>query len=146
MEKLSRAGIATAVSIAPVIPGLNDHDIPKILHLARQAGATDATYVLLRLNGNVEPVFLERMTQQFPDRIQKITNRLRQMRGGTLSERAFFKRHKGQGVIWNVIDQLFETSYRKAGYHLCHNDPIPSTFLRPGPVQTMLFEEDRAAR
>ena len=97
MEKLSLAGIPTAVSIAPVIPGLNDQDIPNILDMARQAGATAATYILLRLNGNVEPIFLERMTHHFPDRIEKISRRLREMRGGTHSEKAFLQTALGTG-------------------------------------------------
>ena len=71
MAALSSAGIPTAVMIGPVIPGLNEQDIPQILHLARQAGATRAAYMLLRLNDNVQPVFLERMAAAFPDRIRK---------------------------------------------------------------------------
>ena len=140
IETLSRAGIPTSVSIAPVIPGLNEQDIPNILNSARQAGASGATYILLRLNDNVETVFIERMTHQFPDRIQKITRRMRELRGGTLSERAFFTRHQGQGTTWKVIEQLFETSYRKAGFPTSSETPIPSTFQRPGPIQTSLFD------
>ena len=82
MRQLSESGISTAISIAPIIPGLNEHDIPKLLHMARQAGAIEATYILLRLNGNVEDVFLERMKQHFPDRISKIIHHLREMRKG----------------------------------------------------------------
>lgn len=139
MQRLSQAGIPTAVSIAPVIPGLNDQDIPKILHMAREAGATSATYILLRLNGNVEPVFLERMRRHFPGRLSKITNQLREMRNGQLSERFFFKRHEGQGVTWKSIEQLFVLNYRKAGFQLVQDEPVPSTFTRPGPSQMPLF-------
>ena len=123
----------------PVIPGLNDQDIPKILDRARKAGATAATYILLRLNGNVEPIFLERMTHHFPDRIEKISRRLREMRGGSHSENAFFKRHSGQGPTWNMIQQLFEVNYRKAGFHLLPEHPVHNTFRRPGPTQLPLF-------
>ena len=139
MEKLSFTGIPTAVSIAPVIPGLNDQDIPNILHMAREAGATAATYILLRLNGNVEPIFFERMTHHFPDRIEKISRRLREMRGGTHSEKAFFTRHAGQGPTWKVIQQLFEVNYRKAGFHHLPQQPVQNTFRRPGPTQLPLF-------
>ena len=97
MATLSKAGIPTAVLLAPIIPGLNEQDIPAILHMARVAGASDASYTLLRLNQNVEPVFLERMTKAFPDRIKKIVNRLQEVRGGGVSEQQFFKRHRGQG-------------------------------------------------
>ncbi|TAJ23090.1 MAG: PA0069 family radical SAM protein [Nitrospirae bacterium] len=139
MAALSKAGIATAVSIAPVIPGLNEDDIPEILRRAREAGATAATYALLRLSGNVESVFLERMAEAFPDRIAKITNRLREVRGGKLTESDFFKRHQGQGTYWNMVEQLFEIGRKKAGFPEDDGRPIPYTFRRPGPEQGLLF-------
>ena len=141
MEQLSKVGIPTAVSLAPIIPGLNEHDIPSILKRAREAGATAATYSLLRLNGSVEPVFMERMSQQFPDRIQKMTNRLRELRNGVLSDSTFFARQNGQGAMWQMIEHLFELNYRKLGYHLETDHPIPHTFRRPGPHQTDLFKD-----
>jgi len=140
LNKLSQAGISTAVSIAPIIPGLNEHDIPAILQRARDAGATDATYALLRLNGSVEPVFLERMAQAFPDRVKKMTNHLRAMRGGKVGEQTFFQRHAGQGPTWETIKQLFDLHYRKAGFHVIPDEPIRQTFRRPHPIQTHLFE------
>lgn len=139
MAALSQAGIPTAISIAPIIPGLNEDDIPELLVRARQAGASDATFVLLRLAGNVEPVFLERMAAAFPDRIKKITNRIRDVRGGKLSEGAFFKRHQGEGSYWQMIEQLFEVGRRKAGFPDDKVRPIPNTFRRPGLEQTTLF-------
>jgi len=139
MEALAKAGIPTAVSIAPVIPGLNEHDIPKILARARDAGAQDATFILLRLNDNVEKVFVERMTDHFPDRIQKIMARLKEVRDGSVGEQTFFKRHHGQGTTWEVIAQLFEHTYRKLGFPTVPETPIPATFTRPGPTQLSLF-------
>jgi len=138
MAALAKAGIPTNVLIAPVIPGLNDQDIPTILHLAREAGALDASYTLLRLNHNVKPVFLERMAIAFPDRIKKIVNRLEEVRGGSLSEQQFFKRHHGQGPTWKTIEQLFDLSYRKEGFQEGRDRPIPQTFMRPGPTQQSL--------
>lgn len=140
MAALSQAGIPTAISIAPIIPGLNEDDIPELLARARHAGATDATFVLLRLSGNVEPVFLERMAAAFPDRIKKITNRIREVRSGKLSEGDFFKRHQGEGTYWQMIEQLFEVGRRKAGFPRDdETHPIPDTFRRPGLEQTRLF-------
>jgi len=139
MEALAKAGIPTAVSIAPVIPGLNEQDIPEILSRARNAGAQDATFILLRLNENVEKVFVERMTHHFPDRIQKIMSRLKEVRDGTVGEHTFFKRHQGQGITWEVIAQLFEQAYRKCGFPTIPETPIPATFQRPGPTQLSLF-------
>jgi len=140
MRALSEAGISTAISIAPVIPGLNEDDIPELLARARQAGARSATYVLLRLSGNVETVFLERMASAFPDRIKKMTNRIREVRGGKLSDSAFFRRHQGQGTYWQVIEQLFELGRRKAGFPEEEDRPIPDTFHRPQTEQGTLFE------
>jgi len=139
MEALAKAGIPTAVSIAPVIPGLNEQDIPELLARARDAGAQDATFILLRLNDNVEPVFIERMTQHFPDRMQKILTRLKETRQGQTGERLFSKRHHGQGPTWEVIAQLFEHTYRKLGFPSTQNAPISDTFQRPGPTQLALF-------
>lgn len=141
MALLAEAGISTAVSIAPVIPGLNEHDIPLILQKARAAGAQQATYMLLRLNDNVEPVFLERMTRHFPDRIHKIMGRLKSMRHGQTGEKTFHRRHVGEGRTWDVITQLFDTAYRKYGFPDIPDSPIPRTFSRPGPNQLSLFPE-----
>ncbi|HJU05336.1 MAG TPA: PA0069 family radical SAM protein [Nitrospiraceae bacterium] len=139
MRVLSDAGIPTGISIAPVIPGLNEDDIPDLLVRARQAGASVASFVLLRLSGNVEPVFLERMTAAFPDRIAKITHRIREVRGGKLSESNFFARYKGEGPHWQLIEQLFKVSRRKAGFPEREEGTVPSSFRRPGLEQTTLF-------
>ena len=126
--------------IGPVIPGLNEQDIPRILHRARRAGATRAAYTLLRLNDNVQPVFLERMAEAFPDRIKKITNRLKETRGGTLEEKRFFARHQGRGSTWQTIEQLFELAFRKEGFHRFErDDAVPDTFTRPPAPQLNLF-------
>lgn len=145
MAALSDAGVPTGISVAPVIPGLNEDEIPELLVRARQAGATTAAYALLRLSGNVETVFLERMTAAFPDRINKITNRIREVRDGKLTEGEFFKRHRGQGTSWRLIEQLFEIGRRKAGFPE-EDRSIPQTFRRPGPEQMTLFSrEDRGS-
>ncbi|MDR4495699.1 MAG: PA0069 family radical SAM protein [Nitrospirales bacterium] len=139
MAQLAKAGIPTAISIAPVIPGLNEQDIPVILKRAREAGAQQASYMLLRLNDNVEPVFLERMAHHFPDRIQKIVSQLQSMRQGKLGEKAFHQRHSGVGQTWTIIEQLFDIAYRKQGFPDIPDVPVPDTFCRPGPVQLPLF-------
>ena len=138
MNSLSEAGIRTGVSIAPIIPGLNDDDIPEVLNRAKAAGATAAACIPLRLSGNVERVFFERMEQAFPDRINKIMSRIRDMRGGKLTESAFHRRHQGVGTYWQMIEQLYEVSRRRAGFSDEEWD-IPNTFRRPGAEQTNLF-------
>ncbi len=139
MKTLSDAGIPTGISIAPIIPGLNDNAIAELLERAHHAGACAATYSLLRLSGSVESVFLERMREAFPDRIGKITNRLREVRGGALTEGRFFRRQVGQGSHWEMIEQLFTLSRRRAGFSEDHAMEIPQTFRRPRGEQMPLF-------
>ncbi len=141
MKALAEAGIPTGISIAPIIPGLNDGDIPDLLVRAREAGAHTAAFILLRLSGSVEPVFVERMKEAFPDRWAKIVNRIREVRGGKMSEGEFFARHRGTGTYWNMIEQLFEVARRKAGFSDENDEPsqVPSTFRRPGVEQGVLF-------
>ncbi len=141
MRVLSEAGIPTAVSVAPIIPGLNEEAIPDILARARRAGAGAATFILLRLSGNVESVFFERMGRAFPDRVKKIAGRLREVREGKLSDSGFFTRHEGHGQYWQTIEQLFEVGCRKAGFPAKDRETVPNTFRRPGQQQTTLFEE-----
>jgi DNA repair photolyase len=139
LKALAEAGIPTGVSIAPVIPGLNDDHMYEILRQARDAGAQTAFYSLLRLPGSVEPVFLERMSAMFPDRIKKITHRLKEVRGGVLSNSEFFERHRGQGTYWEMLERLFAAAKSKAGFSEVPEGPLPSTFRRPKPQQTTLF-------
>ena len=132
MATLANAGILAGISLSPIIPGLNDEDVPDLLARAKQAGAVEATATLLRLSGPVMPVFMERMAAEFPDRIAKITNRIRDVRGGAINESAFFDRHRGAGPYWTIIEQLFEVSRRKAGLSALHRVATPHTFRRPG--------------
>ena len=139
LETIAEAGIPTGVSIAPVIPGLNDDHMLEILQKARAAGARTAFYSLLRLPGSVEPVFLERIAAAFPDRFKKITHRLQEMRGGLLNSNQFFDRHRGKGAYGELLDQLFLTAKRKAGFPEEQDPLLPSTFRRPQPEQIGLF-------
>ncbi|MCP9449302.1 MAG: PA0069 family radical SAM protein [Nitrospira sp.] len=139
VRALAGEGIAVGVSLAPIIPGLNERDIPELLERAREAGARTAFATLLRLSGNVETVFLERMSELFPDRFGKIVNRLRDVRGGSLNESEFFKRQAGTGVYWEMIERLFDVARRRAGFSDDDSGSIPNTFRRPGCEQGCLF-------
>jgi hypothetical protein len=90
----------------------------------------------------VESVFLDRIKEIYPDRFAKITNRLRELRGGRLSESAFFDRHHGTGAYWQMIQQLFDVARRRAGFDEDVEDVIPDTFRRPGGAQTTLFDQE----
>ena len=139
MTTLAKAGVPTGISLSPIIPGLNDEDMPDLLARAKQAGAGEAMATLLRLSGSVEPVFMERMAAAFPDRLAKITNRIREVRGGSMSEGAFFERHRGSGPYWAMVEQLFQVSRRKVGLSGLSDGMLPTTFRRPGIEQTVLF-------
>ncbi len=139
MKAVSEADIPTGISIAPVIPGLNEDDIPELLERAHGAGARTAAYSLLRLSGSLEPVFLERMREAFPERIGKIINRLCEVRGGVLTESRFFKRQAGQGPYWEMVEQLFALAKRRTGFPEDDMSAVPQTFRRPDVEQISLF-------
>ncbi|MCP9455120.1 MAG: PA0069 family radical SAM protein [Nitrospira sp.] len=140
IRALANKGIRVGISLAPLIPGLNESDIPELLERAKAAGASTAFATLLRLSGSLEPVFLQRMSELFPDRVGKIVNRLREVRGGRLTQSEFFKRQLGTGTYWEIIEQLFKVAKRRAGFS--DDDPdeaVPKTFRRPGGEQGCLF-------
>lgn len=139
MAAVSAAGISTGISISPIIPGLNDEDIPELLERAKAAGAVEAMSTILRLSGSVKEVFLERMAQAFPDRVSKIVHRIQDARAGAMSNSEFFARHQGTGVYWDMVEQLFAVARRKAGFSEPAGEAIPHSFRRPGAEQTVLF-------
>jgi DNA repair photolyase len=115
ISALSQAGIPVGVLIAPVIPGLTDHEIPALVEAAAQAGARTAGYVILRLPHAVAPLFEQWLGTHFPDRKEKVLNRLRAMRHGKLYESAFGRRMRGEGIFADQIDSLFDVACRKHG-------------------------------
>jgi DNA repair photolyase len=110
---LAEAGIPVGVSVAPVIPGLNDADIPGILQEAKRCGAGSAFYALLRLPGSVKDVFLQRLHEQLPLRAARVEQRIRDARGGELNRSAFGERQRGEGRYWESVRDLWELWIRK---------------------------------
>lgn len=115
MRRLTAAGVPVGVLIAPLIPGLNDREMPEILERAAEAGAKWAGYMPLRLPGNVRPVFLERLAAAMPDRAARVEARIREMRQGRLNESAFGARMRGQGNYWESVEDLFRMARDRAG-------------------------------
>jgi DNA repair photolyase len=134
LAALSKAGIETGVAIAPIIVGLNDMDIPQLLTRARDAGASQAFRVALRLPAEVLPVFESRLAQAFPDRASKVMSAVVQIRRGKKNESQFGERMRGHGPRWQVVDDLFALHCDRLG--LAHDremQPAPAkTFRRPG--------------
>jgi DNA repair photolyase len=110
---LSEAGVPVGVLVAPVIPALNEHEIPAIIEAAVKAGASYAGYVPLRLPHGVAALFEDWLVRHFPDRKDKVLNRLRAIRGGRLNDPNFGSRMRGEGVFADQIAALFEVSARK---------------------------------
>lgn len=131
IEQLSQAGIPTHLLIAPIIPGLTDHEIPAILAAAKTAGASSASCILLRLPLTVEPVFLEWLERTQPNARSKVEARIRATRGGKLYESQFGLRMRGRGEIADQIQQTFRVFAQRSGLD---NTPEPldtSSFRRP---------------
>lgn len=112
---LSSNGIPTAVNVAPVIPGLTDEEIPDILRSASENGAKYAGRVLLRLPHSVKELFSIWIRKEFPDRADKILNRIMELRGGKLYDSNYGTRLTGEGIWADTINNLFESNCRKFG-------------------------------
>jgi DNA repair photolyase len=115
VETLAKAGVPVSVMVAPVVPGLTDHEIPAILKAAKDAGAHSAGYITLRLPFAVKEIFERWAERHFPDRKDKILNRVRELRNGKLYDPTFGVRMRGEGVFADQIEALFDASARKLG-------------------------------
>lgn len=122
MKLLSDAGVPVGVGVAPVIPGLNDSQIPDILAKAREHGAQSAFMTLLRLPQEVREIFIERITEAFPLRHKKILSQLQRMRGGKFNNAEFGNRMVGQGQEWEVIRWLFRSAVEREGLRVSGDD------------------------
>jgi DNA repair photolyase len=143
MKAFADAGVDVGLGIAPIVPGLNEHEIPELLERARDAGAKSAFFTLLRLPGNVEPYFLERLRDKLPLRAKKIVNRIRDMKGGVLNRSEFHDRMRGEGPFWELVKKTFEIHARRLGLNQDRYEMKDRrrTFRRPS-AQGDLFDMD----
>ncbi|GIW44290.1 MAG: radical SAM protein [Candidatus Binatia bacterium] len=139
LARFAAAGIPVAVMVAPVIPGLNDEEIPRILRAARDAGALSASYVLLRLPRPVDELFADWLRRHFPDRERRILGRVRECRQGKLYCAEFGVRKTGTGPYAEHIRELFHLAVRRFGLDRCLPELDTSAFRRPGMKQLSLF-------
>jgi len=131
IRQLAAAGIPVSVNVAPIIPGLNDHEIPAILQAAATAGATGAGFTMLRLPHANTELFVQWLETHYPNRKDKVLNQLRTMRDGKLYDAQWGSRMKGEGLFAEQIQQIFDVARRKAGIK---NDQPPlstAAFRRP---------------
>jgi DNA repair photolyase len=141
VKMLSEAHVPVGVLVAPIIPGLNDSEMPAILSAAREAGAVAASYVLLRLPLNVEPVFREWLERTQPAKRAKVEARIRDTRGGKLSSSTWGERMRGGGEFAQQIAALFQVFARKHGLDR-KLPPLDCSHFRrpdPDPQQLKLF-------
>lgn len=115
VRELADAGIPTTVMCAPVIPALNDHEIETILAAAKEAGATTAAYVLLRLPLELKTLFREWLQEHYPDRAKRVIKLLQEMHGGADYRAAFGLRQRGTGPYADLIATRFKSTARRLG-------------------------------
>ncbi len=139
IRELASAGIPAGVNVAPIIPGLTDHEAPAILKAAAEAGATSAGYTVVRLPYAVAPLFEKWLDTHFPDRKEKVLNRLRAMHGGKLYDSQWGKRFGGEGIFAEQIAQIFKVARRKTGTASDGVELSVAAFRRPGGAQLSLF-------
>ena len=139
IKKLKEAGIPVGISVAPIIPGLNDHEIPAIFEASKDHGADFASGTVLRLPYGVKDIFVSWLDQNQRARKELIINRIRELRGGNLNNSDFGERMRGSGPLAAEIQQLLNISKRRAG--LNNKQPPLSTeaFIRRQPYQPELF-------
>jgi DNA repair photolyase len=116
VEQLSQAGIPVGVMVAPVIPAITDHEMEDILRAARQAGATCASYVLLRLPHEVKILFREWLSEHYPDRAKHVMSLINQTQGGKDYDSRFGVRMRGTGPYADLLRTRFELAARKLGF------------------------------
>ena len=132
VHRIATAGIPCGVLVAPVIPGLTDHEIPTILQAAATAGATQAGYTTLRLPGAVADIFETWLRSRSPARQRKVLARIRSLRGGRRSDSRFGVRMQGQGAFAEQISAIFSTAYRRVGLNRARQSLSIASFRRSG--------------
>lgn len=135
IRELTAAGIPTQVMTAPIIPGLNDSEIPAILAAARDAGAQNAAYILLRLPTTVRPVFIDWLERTQPTKSERVQSFVRSTRNGCFNDSTFGRRQFGTGNIADIIADSFRIWCAKLGYSEKHA-PLNADAFRPPQTKT----------
>jgi DNA repair photolyase len=130
IAELAAAGVPANVMIGPVIPGLNDSEIPAILTAAREAGARGAEYVLLKLPTTVKDVFQDWLRRSYPDKVERVESAIRSTRAGRLSDSKFGRRQRGTGNLADLIANTFDVWHKKLGF-VEESEPLNCDDFRP---------------
>jgi DNA repair photolyase len=140
VRALNESGIPVGVMVAPTIPGLTDHEMPSIIEAAVGAGAKHAGFVVLRLPFAVKGLFEKWLEQHFPDKRDKVLNRIRSVRGGKLNDPSFGSRMRGEGIFAEQVELLFNAACRKYGIFGWRPRLSTAHFRRPTGAQFELFD------
>jgi len=151
IRTLVDAGIPVGVSVAPLIPFVTEPDLERVLQACAQAGATAASYIVLRLPWEVAPLFRAWLEAHYPDRAERVMNRIREMRGGADYDANFAHRMKGHGLWADLLKQRFDRAVRQLGLVGRRHgildmsgferpaDGIKPDTMKPPPAQRDLF-------
>ncbi|KSV85022.1 radical SAM protein [Sinorhizobium sp. Sb3] len=131
IRAIAEAGIPAGVLVSPIIPALNDHEIERVLEAARTAGATEASYVLLRLPLEVSPLFRDWLLRNYPDRYRHVMSLVRSMRGGKDYDAEFGKRMKGAGPYAWQIGRRFDLATKRLGFNPTRRQLRDDLFVPP---------------
>jgi len=140
IEELAKAGVPVGTLIAPIIPGLTDHELPAIAAAVASAGARYAGYVMLRLPHGVTDLFADWLERHRPASKERVLGRIRDVRGGNLNDPRFGSRMRGEGVLAEQIRALFHLACERAGLNQSRPELSTAAFRRPQGAQRQLFE------
>ena len=140
VEATAKAGVPVGVMVAPVVPGLTDHETASILKAAAEGGARFCGFVPVRLPLEVAPLFEDWLARHYPDRKDKVLNRIRDLRGGKLNDSNFHTRMVGQGGWSEQMKSMFDLAKRKAGLDKPFPEMTTEHFRPPRGPQMTLFE------
>ncbi len=139
VARLNDVGIPAGVMMAPLVPGLTDHEIPKLLERAAEAGARFAGYTMLRLPHAVAPLFMAWLDEHAPTRKRKVLGRLRDLRGGALTDSRYGSRMRGEGRFAELVASMFHTARERAGIPR-RLPPLSATAFRRPDATPSLFD------
>ncbi len=142
IRTLAEAGVPVGTLISPVIPGLTDHELERLLEAARDAGASSASWMLLRLPREVAPLFEDWLSTHYPQRADKVMSLMRQCRGGVDYDARFGHRMRGEGVFAELLAQRFDRCHRRWAFQATL-PWIPRPFSHPARRATCSRLESR---
>ncbi len=140
IRQLSSHGIHVHAMLAPVIPGLNDHEIMNLMRAVTEAGASNAGYITVRLNGDVGPIFTDWVKKKYKDRADRILNRIRETHGGQLSDSRIGLRMKGEGTYSDMIAAQFQVARKRFMPEPVEFEYDLTAFEKARKPQTNLFD------